>query len=115
MSTRISLNAAQTRLLMLWMAGAAVVFLLMLAQTVGGKYGGQAQRAWGLVHAHSRADVVRHPQAQSRYGATRPMEEQTVEQRAAPGDLLDVLRSTSPWFSRLSCCSRCRMSARSSS
>jgi len=46
MSDRVSVSNAQIRLAVLWLIAAGVIFLLVLAQTVGGKYGNQSQRAW---------------------------------------------------------------------
>jgi hypothetical protein len=81
MSERISLTAAQSRLATLWLIGAAVIFVLMLAQTVGGKYGGQAQRAWGwfMPTVVPTLSVIVTALA---YGAAKAVEEQTVEARA---------------------------------
>lgn len=42
----MTVASAQGRLAMLWMCGAGAVGLLLLAQTVLGKYGGQTERAW---------------------------------------------------------------------
>jgi hypothetical protein len=81
MTERISLTAAQTRLAILWLAGAAVIFILMLAQTVGGKYGGQTQRAWGwfMPTVVPTLSVILSAIA---YSATNPTGDQTVEARA---------------------------------
>lgn len=46
MSNRVTVSTAQIKLAVVWLFGAGVIFLLMLAQTVGGKYGNQSQRAW---------------------------------------------------------------------
>jgi hypothetical protein len=81
MSNRVSITAAQTRLAVLWLAGSAVIFMLMLAQTVSGKYGGQTQRAWGwfMPTVVPTLSVILSAIA---YGATRAAEDQTVEERA---------------------------------
>jgi hypothetical protein len=42
----ITVADAQSRLAMLWMAGAAAIGALLLAQTVLGKYGSQTDKAW---------------------------------------------------------------------
>ena len=81
MSNRVSITAAQSRLAVLWLAGSAVIFMLMLAQTVSGKYGGQTQRAWGwfMPTVVPTLSVILSAIA---YGATKAAEDQTVEERA---------------------------------
>ena len=48
MSARESMTVAeaQGRLATLWIAGAAAIGALLLAQTILGKYGGQTEKAW---------------------------------------------------------------------
>jgi hypothetical protein len=46
-SDRLSESATQGRLASVWFAGAALVFTLVLVQTLAGKYGDRAGTAWG--------------------------------------------------------------------
>ena len=81
MSARVDLTTAQTRLAILWLGGAGVIFVLMLTQTVAGKYGGQAERAWGwfMPTVVPTLSVILSAIA---YSAARQSENQTVEGRA---------------------------------
>ncbi len=45
-SSRIPTRVARRRLALLWFAGAAVVFLLVVGQSIGGKYGSAVADAW---------------------------------------------------------------------
>lgn len=44
---RLPLVWCQRRLALLWLAGAAILVLLMIAQSMGNKYGGATDQAWG--------------------------------------------------------------------
>jgi len=44
---RLPLVWCQRRLALLWLAGAAVLVLLMIAQSMGNKYGAATDQAWG--------------------------------------------------------------------
>jgi len=46
MTRTIDVAAAQGRLALIWITGASAVGLLLLVQTLAGKYGGQTERAW---------------------------------------------------------------------
>lgn len=46
MSPRIPLPACQRQLALMWFFGGGLVFLLMVVQTLLGKYGNQSERAW---------------------------------------------------------------------
>jgi hypothetical protein len=46
MSERLLVVECQRRLAILWLAGAGAAFLLVLAQTIGGKYGEESGKAW---------------------------------------------------------------------
>ncbi len=46
MSKRVSVSVCQRRLAVIWFVGSGLILLLMLAQTLAGKYGGQVQAAW---------------------------------------------------------------------
>jgi len=43
----ISLSAARQRLAIIWFPACALIFLILIAQSVGGAYGDKAQTAWG--------------------------------------------------------------------
>ncbi len=47
MTKRLPLVWCQRRLALLWLAGAAVLVLLMIAQSMGNKYGESTDQAWG--------------------------------------------------------------------
>jgi len=47
MSAPLSLETSRRRLAVLWFAGAAVPFVTLLAQTLLGRYGKEAEQAWG--------------------------------------------------------------------
>ncbi|SRR5216683_3013231 len=47
MTQRLPLVQCQRRLAGLWLAGAAVLLLLMIAQSIGNKYGDATDQAWG--------------------------------------------------------------------
>jgi hypothetical protein len=84
-SDRVSVTVAQSRLAMIWLAGGGVIFLLMLAQTVSGKYGGQTTRAWGWFIPIIVPTLSLIVSAIAYSAATRPadgQEEQTVQTRA---------------------------------
>jgi hypothetical protein len=69
------------RLAGVWLAGAGAVFVLMFVQTVGGKYGGQTQRAWGwfMPAVVPSLSVILSAIA---YGALKPTATQSVDARA---------------------------------
>jgi hypothetical protein len=46
-SARIAASTGQGRLAAVWFAGAGAVFLLVLVQTLAGKYGENTEAAWG--------------------------------------------------------------------
>jgi hypothetical protein len=46
MSSRISMAQCKTRLTTIWFAGSGVVFALIFAQTIGGRYGDHVNEAW---------------------------------------------------------------------
>lgn len=43
----IRLETARWRLAVIWFPGCGVLFLILVAQSIGGAYGDQLQRAWG--------------------------------------------------------------------
>ena len=47
MNDGVDVIIARRRLAALWLGGAAIIGLLLFAQTVTGKFGGQVERAWG--------------------------------------------------------------------
>lgn len=47
MSTQVEVGSARAGLARVWLFGAAAIAALLIAQTVAGKFGGQAARAWG--------------------------------------------------------------------
>jgi hypothetical protein len=46
MTARVLLSGCQRKLASVWLVGCAVIFLLLLGQTVGGKYGSEVEKAW---------------------------------------------------------------------
>ncbi len=46
MNGRVLISACQRQLAGVWLIGCGLIFLLMLGQTLGGKYGGQVDKAW---------------------------------------------------------------------
>jgi hypothetical protein len=46
MSERTDVTRGQRRLAMVWLTGAGILLLLMIVQTMFGRYGPQASRAW---------------------------------------------------------------------
>jgi hypothetical protein len=46
MKDRVPLSRCQRKLADVWLVGCAVIFLLLLGQSVGGKYGSQVEKAW---------------------------------------------------------------------
>jgi hypothetical protein len=47
MTRKLSMETSRKRLAVLWFAGAGVVFLTLLAQTLAGRYADKAEQAWG--------------------------------------------------------------------
>jgi hypothetical protein len=46
MSSRRLVSRSQTMLAGVWLIGGGLIFVLVLAQTLGGKYAGQVEKAW---------------------------------------------------------------------
>jgi hypothetical protein len=46
MSDRVLVSSCQSRLVIIWLVGGAVIFTLVLVQTLGGKYSGQVEKVW---------------------------------------------------------------------
>ena len=46
MSERIDVSVGQRRLAIIWLAAGAVLVLLLVAQSIGGKFGSEAGKAW---------------------------------------------------------------------
>jgi hypothetical protein len=47
MTRKLSMETSRKRLAVLWFAGAGVVFLTLLAQTLAGRFADKAEQAWG--------------------------------------------------------------------
>ena len=52
MSKAIRVKEAQRRLMIVWLAGAAIPLLVLFAQTVGGKFGPDADKAFSWLMPH---------------------------------------------------------------
>jgi hypothetical protein len=81
MSDRVTLATAQNRLAILWLTATGAIFVLLLAQTVAGKYGGQAERAWAWF-VPALVPTLSLILSSLAYAATKRTGRNTVEKRA---------------------------------
>ena len=79
MKETLDLRNAQRALLIVWALGTLVPFLLLLAQTVGGKYGDQSTKAWEWFIPTVLPTLTVIVGA---YGATKPVERKSVDRLA---------------------------------
>jgi hypothetical protein len=81
MSDRVALSTAQNRLAALWLMAGGAIFVLLLAQTVGGKYGRQAERAWAWF-VPAVVPTLSIILSSIAFAATKRVDRTTVEMRA---------------------------------
>lgn len=81
MSGRLAESTTQGRLAAVWFAGAAVVFLLLLVQTLTGKYGDHAGAAWGWLMPAILPTLSLITGAIA-YNASKPKRDTTVDRLA---------------------------------
>lgn len=81
MKDSLDLRKAQRTLLFVWALGTLVPFLLLLAQTVQGKYGDQSSKAWDwfIPAVVPTLTVIVGAIA---YGASKPVERKSVDRLA---------------------------------